>query len=222
MVLLALLPLCHAGVEARVDEMLTAWRGLSGYRTEQTVQERVGGELGTEQRMRVSFRKPWEIQLEWLTVHEGRKVYWCACQNDDKVLVDPGGMIGSAIGLLSFHPENGLLRRDTNYRLSQAGFGFLVEKLAGVFPAGRDAGALLRDAGEEAIAGVQTRHLVIGVVPGLPYGGADLWIDTRTHLPVRFSARNPAGELAERFTWGAVTVDPPFVDTVDFSLAYRD
>jgi hypothetical protein len=197
-----------------------AWRKLTAYRTEQSVQERVKGELGPEQRMRTSFRKPWEIQITWETVYPGRKVYWCACKNDGDVLVYPGGLTGRALGTLSLGIENPLLRRETNYSLAQAGFGYLIEKFTGLFPPGASTLSALGDPRSETVAGEPSQVFRVGPIEGLPYGSAEIAISDRTSLPVRLVAWGRDGELAERFLWSSTEVDPQVDEQVDFDLAY--
>ncbi|MFZ5477228.1 MAG: DUF1571 domain-containing protein [Myxococcota bacterium] len=219
--LLPLLAAAHAATAADyVQRMGEAWRRLSAYRTEQTIQERVKGDLGVEQRMRTSFRKPWEIQIAWETVYPGRKVYWCACRNDGDVLVYPGGLTGRALGVLSLGIDNPILRRETNYSLAQAGFGYLVEKFSGLFPPGASTLSALGEPRPETISGEPAMVFTVGAVEGLPYGGAELAVSERTHLPVRLVAWGRDRELAERFTWLRTEVDPKLDDGVDFDLAY--
>jgi hypothetical protein len=218
-----LLLIAHAEASTAADHirrMGEAWRRLSAYRTEQTVQERVKGDLGVEQKMRTSFRKPWEIQISWDTVYPGRKVYWCACKNDGDVLVYPGGLTGRALGTLTLGIDNPILRRETNYSLAQAGFGYLIEKFTSLFPPGASTLSALGEPHAEVIAGEPTQVFVVEAIEGLPYGSAELAISDRTSLPVRLVARGRDGQLAERFHWSNTQVDPPLDEQVDFDLAY--
>ena len=95
-----------AKAEELIGRMKGAWDHLAAYRTTQVVQERVKGELGAEQRVKVAFRKPWESSSNGRRVHPGRKVYWSAARHDGEVQVYPGGLAGRAVGILSFALDN--------------------------------------------------------------------------------------------------------------------
>jgi hypothetical protein len=197
-----------------------AWSSIRSYRSGQTVQERVGGTLKDEQRMRVAFRKPWEIQLTWETVYPDRKAYWSAGRNDGDVLVYPGGLLGRTMGTLSFDLHSSLLRRESNHSLDEAGFGYLVQRLVNAFTGKAEARGL-RVTGEEAMADESAWVVAIPPLPGFAEGGGEVLVGERTHLPRRFVSRTAEGEIYERFTWFATEVNPSLVDTVDFDLAYR-
>lgn len=202
-----------------VADMVGAWHTLRSYRAVQSIQERLDGELTAEQRMRVAFRKPWEIQLTWETVHEGRKAYWNPSRNGGEVLVYPGGLTGRAFGILSFSIDNAILKRDTRHTLAEAGFGYLAERIGRVFDAGAHPEAL--SVVRESATDGGTVVLGIGSVPGLEYGRAELTVSARTRLPVAFSGWDAKGQLVERFAWGRVELDAPIAPTTDFDLAYR-
>ena len=64
--LLLLVSAAHAqSAEELITRMKGAWDSLRSYRSGQIIQERVRGDLGPAQQVRVAFRKPSEIQLEW-------------------------------------------------------------------------------------------------------------------------------------------------------------
>lgn len=206
--------------EACIGEMVAAWRALGSYRTTQTITERLDGELQPEQRTRLSFRKPWEVQLVWETVHPGRRVYWSEERRDGDVLVYPGGLTGRALGVLSFAPDNPILRRDTRHTMAEAGFGFLVEKIASIFRDGAGLDALKMEREGTPVGGEPAWVVSIGKVDAFGYGRAELSISQRTRLPVAFSGWDEAGALLERFGWTGTQVDVAIDPKVDFDLAY--
>lgn len=206
--------------DACIRDMLAAWRALDTYRTVQTIQERLNGELQPEQRTRLSFRKPWEVQLVWETVHPGRKVYWSEARNDGEVLVYPGGLTGKALGVLSFSPENPILRRDTRHSMAEAGFGFLVEKIGSLFRDGSEVDALKMEREGVPVGGEPAWVVTIGKVDAFGYGRAELSVSQRTKLPVAFSGWDEAGGLVERFGWTGTQVNVALDPKVDFDLAY--
>lgn len=198
-----------------VADMVSAWRRLTSYRCVQIIQERVDGELLEPQRMRVTFRKPWEVQLTWETVHPGRKAYWSRSGPSPDVLVYPGGLTGRALGIVSFSMTNPILKQDTRHTLEEAGFGYLAEKIGRIFAGGANPQSLssLRESGAEVT-------LAIGAVAGMEHGRAELTVDTRSDLPTAFAAWDAQGALLERFSWSQVALDVTIDPKVDFDLAY--
>lgn len=211
-----------AAPQEHIAAMRAAWSALTSYRTSQTIQERMDGEMGPEQRMRVAFRKPWEIQLTWETVHPGRKAYWSETRKDGEVLIYPGGMAGRALGILSFSPDNPILRRDTTHSLAEAGFGFLAEKIGRLFAGSASSGALTLARDGAIVSGEPAWVVAISNVTGLGYGRAELSISQRTHLPVAFVGWETDGTtVKERFAWAATEVDAAIDERADFDVAYR-
>jgi hypothetical protein len=200
------------------DSMRVAWSSLTTYKATQRVQERVRGELTADQRMSVVFRKPWEIQLEWETVHPGRRAYWNPARFGGSVRVDPGGWTGSATGILTFKPDNPLLRQDTNRSMAQAGFGYLVERLTKALA--RDAAAgTLPEARPDVVEGEPAWIVSLGPDFAEGYAGAELALGQNTDLPLRWTAYDASGKLLERYHWLRVAVNARVVDKVDFDLA---
>jgi hypothetical protein len=222
LVALAAVPGAHASPAQDIArEMTNAWERLGTYRTSQVIQERVRGSLGEEQKIRVAFRKPWEIQLEWDTVHPGRKVYWSATRHSDVVHVDPGGLAGRAVGILTFSIDNGLLKRDTNYTPADAGFGYLVRLIGTALSPTNPAPPTVAAPVEQAAFGERAWLLGLSDIQGMRFTRAELAVSERSHLPLRFSAWGADGSLAERYEWHDTVIDPVLVDAVDFSVGYR-
>ncbi|MDP2310050.1 MAG: DUF1571 domain-containing protein [Pseudomonadota bacterium] len=206
--------------EALIDRMKGAWERLSSYRTSQVIQERIKGQLGPEQRIKATFRKPWEIQLEWESQHPGRKVYWSAAHHDGEVQVYPGGLAGRAVGILSFSPENRLLKTDTNYSPADAGFGYLVKLVsASVAPTSPHRPTLAEPVSSTS-GGEPTWTIAMTDVQHPRFARTELLVSATTGLPRAFTGWGPDGALAERFEWFNTEIDPVLVDSVDFSAGY--
>ncbi len=222
-VLAFLLTVSFASAESSEDlivRMKGAWDRLSSYRTSQVIQERVNGDLGPEQRVKVAFRKPWEIQLEWESLHPGRRVYWNAARHEGEVQVYPGGLAGRAVGILSFSLENRILRRDTNYSPADAGFGYLVKLVASSIAPSAAKRPTLAAPVASTSGGDRTWTISMTDVDHPRFARTELLVSTTTGLPRRFTAWSADGALAERYEWFDTVIDPVLVDAVDFSAGY--
>lgn len=218
--LLLLASVAHAETgQALLARMEAAWHKLEAYRTGQLIQERVRGELGPEQRVRVAFRKPWEIQLEWETLHPGRKVYWRADRHGGKVQVYPGGFTGKTLGVLSFSLDSAILKRDTNYTPAAGGFGYLIEtvvKYANAKTNRPTAGAPIA----QTVHGEAAWSVALANIGHERYDSAEIVVSKATGLPLKFTSWRADGQLAERYEWYETELEPKLADTVDFSVGY--
>ncbi|MDP2313095.1 MAG: DUF1571 domain-containing protein [Pseudomonadota bacterium] len=208
------------GAEDLIGRMKGAWDRLSTYRTTQLVQERVKGDLGPEQRIKVAFRKPWEIQLEWETLHPGRKVYWSAARHGGEVQVYPGGFAGRAVGILSFSLDNRLLKGDTNYSPADGGFGYLVKLVSSSVAPSSPHRPTLAEPVASTVGSDRTWTLAMTDVQHPRFVRTELLVSATTGLPRRFTAWAADGALAERYEWFDTVIDPVLVDSVDFSSGY--
>lgn len=214
--------LAHAeSAESLVVRMKGAWDRLGAYTTSQVIQERIRGDLGPEQHITVAFRKPWEIQLNWVDTHPGRKVYWCATRHDGEVQVYPGGLAGRAIGNLSFRPDNGLIKRDTNYTPADAGFGYLVKLVSSSLAPGAKTPAFSTPL-ESTFRGQKVWTFTLDGVTHPRMVRAELAVYQGTGLPARFTGWNAAGEVTERYEWYDTVLEPTLVDTRDFDVGYAE
>jgi hypothetical protein len=206
--------------EDLIGRMKGAWERLSSYRTTQVIQERVKGQLGAEQRVKASFRKPWEIQLEWESPHPGRKVYWNAARHGGEVQVYPGGLAGRAVGILSFSMDNRILKADTNYSPADGGFGYLVKLVSSSVAPSSPHRPTLAEPVSSTSGGEPTWTISMTDVQHPRFARTELLVSARTGLPRKFTGWGPDGALAERFEWFDTEIDPVLVDSVDFSAGY--
>jgi hypothetical protein len=215
-ILVALLAPAHADTNDWYRAMRDAWSRVGSYRADQYVQERVGGTLLAEQQMRVVWRRPGEIQLEWVTVHAGRRVYWAAHRFGGYIRIDPGGMFSP---VLSLSTDNFLLKRETNHHISEAGMAYLVQRVLDGY-ARDDAAGKLPEGRPDVVRGEAVWTIPLAGDAKAGYDRAELSVGQQTDLPTRYAAWNAKGELIEQFHWLRVAVNPPLVDQVDFELGY--
>lgn len=205
--------------EELIHRMRGVWDGLDSYTTSQVIQERIRGELGDAQSIVVAFRKPWEIQLNWQDVHPGRKVYWCASRHDGDVQVYAGGFAGRAVGILSFRPDNGLLKRDTNYSPADAGFGYLVKLVSGALAPGATPPTFT----EPTLSSVRGQRVSVIQARGITHPRmvrAELVVYQSTGLPARFTGWNAQDQITERYEWYDTVIDLPIVESTHFDAGY--
>jgi hypothetical protein len=171
------------------------------------------GELQT---MRLSFRKPFDVRLDWLD--ERGKVDQTAVYrqgaNNGKVLARQGGL-GSLMGTMKLDPNESLALEDSRHPITEAGLGKLIERVRHDLAT---PGIASRFLGEETLDGrpaykfefkADTDRTVGGVV------GATrslIWIDREMKLPAKLELYNATNTLLERHRFKSMNLNPKLTD----------
>ena len=92
-------------------------------------QERIGGELRDGQTVTVKMRhEPFSVYMKWLTGDRGRQVIYVDGQNDNRMLVQLGGIKGRILGTLTIDPQGSQAMAETRHPITGAGLLALAEK----------------------------------------------------------------------------------------------
>ena len=84
--------------------------------------ERINGELLDPQAMNLKVRhEPFSLYMKWTEGDKGRQLIFVQGQNDDKVLVQIGGVAGRLTGALAMDPNDDRVRAESRYPATCAG-----------------------------------------------------------------------------------------------------
>jgi hypothetical protein len=158
------------------------------------------GELQT---IRLSFRKPADVRLEWLD-GKGRPSQVAVFRqgfNDGKLLARRFGVFGSALGTVRLDPRGSRALANSRHPITEVGIGHIIERaaedlrggLARVLPAREDTlDSQLVDRFEfEA-----TSDVPLYGIPGARR--AVIWVDPALKLPIKAEVLDAAGTVLER------------------------
>ncbi len=85
-------------------------------------QERINGELLDPQAMNLKVRHaPFSLYMKWTEGDRGRQLIFTQGQNDDKVLVQPGGVAGRLTGTIAMVPDDARILAESRYPATCAG-----------------------------------------------------------------------------------------------------
>lgn len=85
-------------------------------------QERINGELLDPQAMNIKVRhEPFSLYMKWTEGDRGRQLIFAQGQNDDKVLVQLGGVAGRLAGTLAMVPDDARILAESRYPATCAG-----------------------------------------------------------------------------------------------------
>lgn len=92
-------------------------------------QERIGGELLDGETVSIKLRhKPFSVYMKWITGDKGRQVIYVDGQNDDRMLVQLGGIKGRLLGTLTIDPTSSQAMAETRHSIRRAGLLALAQK----------------------------------------------------------------------------------------------
>lgn len=159
---------------------------------------------GERQTIKVSFRKPFDIRMDWLD--DKGKVDQTAIyqkgKNDDKVAAKKGGMLGSMAGTLKLDPTDPVALEDSKHPITEAGLGNLIEHFVAET---KNPQTKTNYLGEEKTEDGRTAYKVEMSNPSnLNLTGvsnarkAFIWIDMELLLPVKVEIYDANGVLLER------------------------
>lgn len=96
---------------------------ISDYTCTLYKQERIGGELGDGQTCSVKMRhEPFSVYMKWIGGSDkGQQLIYVEGQNDNNMLVQPGGIKGRLTGVLSLDTHGSLAMSKSRHPIQQAG-----------------------------------------------------------------------------------------------------
>ena len=94
----------------------------SDYSAQFKRQERIGGDLLDPQAMNLKVRhEPFSLYMKWTEGDKGRQLIYVQGQNENKVLVQIGGMAGRLTGALAMSPDDHRILAESRYPATSAG-----------------------------------------------------------------------------------------------------
>lgn len=173
---------------------------------------------GERQTIRLWFRKPLDIRLDWL--NEKGKVDQTAVYrqglNNGRLLAHRSGVLGALAGTLTLDPHDGLALADSRHSIMEVGLGGVIAHVAEDVRLGR-ASRLL--AGEESLDGRAAYRFQLDAVSTASVMGiegarkAAVWIDRELNLPVKVEIHGAGGTLLERHRFKGLRINVGLSDT---------
>jgi outer membrane lipoprotein-sorting protein len=171
---------------------------------------------GDRQTIRLSFRKPLDVRLDWLNDkgHVDQSAIYRQGLNDGKVLARQNGLLGTMVGTLSLKPDDPLALQDSQHPITEAGLGTIVEHL---MKDASDSRITQTYAGEEMLDGHAAWKFVFttgnGPLAGLKGAVRSIvWIDKELKLPVKVEIYDHASTLLERHRFTEIKLNPRLTD----------
>ena len=179
---------------------------------------------GEEQKIRLSFRKPFDVRMEWLD-NQGRVTQTAIYRqgfNDGKVLARENGLLGSLAGTLRLDPNESLALSESRHPITEVGIGKIIERARLDATNPRIAS---RFGGEEVLDGRPAYKFEFTASGNEAVGGlsdarkASLWIDRELKLPTKLELYDGANVLLESHRFKGIQLNQKLSDKI-FSMSH--
>ena len=177
---------------------------------------------GEPQKIRLSFRKPLDVRLDWLgdrsTVDQ--VAVYRAGFNDGKVLARRSGLLGGLAGTIRVDPRDRLALQDSRHPITEVGLGHIIEQVAQDSRSGRIAA---RDAVADTLDGRPAYRFDFDAISTAGLLGVDgarrasIWVDPELKLPDNVEVRDANNTLLERHRFQELRLNIGLTDRT-FSL----
>jgi hypothetical protein len=174
---------------------------------------------GAMQTIRMSFRKPLDVRLEWLD--KAGKVDQVAVyrqgHNDGKVIVRRSGLVGSLAGTIRLDTHGTLALQDSRHPITQVGLGYIIDRVSRDLGDGRVTSPPPVD---DTIDGRPYGRLQLDAPAGMALFGIEgarralVWIDRGLYLPSLVEILDGAAGTIERHRFRDVRLNPGLADAV--------
>jgi hypothetical protein len=183
------------------DEVASSYERLADYVCLYEKIERAISK-GEEQKIHLSFRKPFDVRMEWVDPQGSvtQTAVYRQGFNDGKVLARQSGLLSLA-GTLRLDPNESLALSDSQHPITEVGIGKIIERSQ------HDAtnpGISSHFGGEEMLDGKPAYKFEFTASGDEALGGladarkALVWIDRELKLPVKLELYDAADVLLER------------------------
>lgn len=184
--------------------------------------EVVGNALQPEETLDFTQRfDPHALRLEWIGArYKGRKMSYVKGQNDDKVLVRLGTVLGR-LKVLPFAVDGAVIRSYSRHTPDVVGYNRLLDRINRDVAAASTAGKLSVTAGDpETTDGRRTRRFELtldAAAAGTDCSKMIIRFDLDTALPVHTITHDATGRMVEDYRWRNVELDKGLTDD-DFKI----
>ena len=191
--------------------MESAYQDVTDYTALFLKRERIGETLRPLEKIEFRFQSPFKVYMAWQEPHPGRIIVYVEGENDNKIQVNPGGLLQML--RFSLDPSNGLATRNNHQTIRQAGLGNLIDLILSQYRRGIKAGqTTLHSLGDGEVDGRPADHLSL-LCHADPEAGyyakrADIWIDKAHHLPTRLLVYDWDNQIYAHYEYHRLKLNP--------------
>jgi outer membrane lipoprotein-sorting protein len=194
-----------------IQRMGRSYNGIQDYTALFLKRERVDGTLQPLETIEIRFQEPFKLYMAWQEPHKGRTVTYIDGENDNKILVNPGGLLQFV--RLSLDPNSALATRNAHHTVHQAGLRNTINLLMREYQRGMQHNQMqLTFRGDATVDQRPAYHLEF-IGPQDKNAGyyayrGEIWVDKEYFLPTKLRIYDWDNQLYEDYEYRRLQLNP--------------
>ena len=191
--------------------MADAYDGIKDYTALFLKRERINGVLLPLETIELRFQAPFKVYMAWHKPHAERVIVYVEGENDNKILVNPGGLLRFL--RLKLEPTSPLATKNTHHTILEVGLQKTIALLEREYERGRQEGQVtLTSQGYDEVADRQAYHLTLvchaDKAAGYYAQRGEIWVDTAHFLPIKLSLYDWDHQLYAYYEYRSLRLNP--------------
>lgn len=202
-------------VQELIRRITLSFSKIKDYRATFIKQERFGERFEPEI-IRLYFKKPFNVKMEWIDPHKGQVAVYREGFNNNKVRARKGGFLKFII--FNLDPEGRAAMRNNHHPITRAGIGNVIDILSRDINKGGKYRIVFR--GEEKIEDHKTLKFeaISGEKEGFHYAPRSIiWISKELNIPIKHEHYDRNNLIFERYVYKNLEINVGLEDS-DFDF----
>jgi hypothetical protein len=194
-----------------MQRMVHAYDGIRDYTALFLKRERIDGVLLPLETIELRYQAPFKVYMAWRDPHAGRVIVYVEGENNNKILVNPGGVLRFL--RLKLEPTGSLATQNTHHTIREVGLQKTIALLEREYERGRREGQVtLSFQGYDAVTDRQAYHLTLvchaDKTAGYYAQRGEIWVDTAYFLPIKLSLYDWDDQLYAYYEYQNLHLNP--------------
>jgi outer membrane lipoprotein-sorting protein len=196
---------------AVIQRMATSYDRIDDYTAFFFKRERVNGTLLPLEEIELRFQEPFKIYMAWRKPYAGRIITYVEGENNNKIQVNPGGILGFM--RLSLDPSSPLATRNSHHTILEAGLRNTIDLIMQQYRLGtREGQGALFLRGHQEIDNRSAYHIELlchaGRTAGCYAYRGEIWVDKEYYLPIRLDLYDWNNQLYAHYEYRDLRLNP--------------
>jgi outer membrane lipoprotein-sorting protein len=194
-----------------MQHLINSYDGIHDYTALFLKRERIAGEMRAMEKSEMRFQAPFKIYMAWQQPDNGRVLTFIKGKNDNKILVNPGGML--RFMQMSLTPTSALAMRNEHHSILEAGLHNTIMLLKEQYERGTQRNEIdLYLHADAEVDGRPTYHLEF-ICRATKQDGyyayrGEIWVDKEHYLPIKLHIYDWNNKLYEHYEYHRLRLNP--------------
>lgn len=194
-----------------MKRLTNAYKGIHDYTALFLKRERIAGVMQPIEKIEMRFQAPFKIYMAWQQPDNGRVLTFIKGKNDNKILVNPGGML--RFMQMSLEPTSALAMRNEHHSILEAGLHNTIRLLKQQYERGMRRNEIdLYLHGDGEVDGRPTYHIEFicraDKRDGYYAYRGEIWVDKEHYLPIKLHIYDWNNKLYEHYEYHRLRLNP--------------